>query len=1548
MGCSDDMVCHRVVLFADEIGQLGIYRVGTMEAIMLPKDKFFARLLLALTVLGMSVSVWSATVYPLYFNDVSTLDTATQNRYWDNLMKYKLWGTTGINLTDEGEVILEDVTGYSGTASGDIKFGHDYSLGGPILSGGIVEFRHFSGANMLEGPLRSLKGAKYPAWSQTDLKTARFDGPYCINGEITGAGADNDNTFQVWESLVSNGMYYGDNYDFCPDKVPAIDTLLSVPELPLTGVTWEKGIYADVYSPVHYLHVPPDSIYKNEYGTFDKYIENLVVSATPDFKLYVLMPPEGRLTRIFVKEGFNIDNSAHEPVIQVVYVNEGTHFDKSKMEWDLTDKDDFTYVSNQQYAGNLLFYTNKNVNWGSTDHPSYQGSFITTGSFYIGNDFTIAGQIISNYLEIRAPFKGDFKYVPFDPPILDPTAIAKGKFVESSKDTLLPISLDKKTSTNVSFKYCFALKPSSETRADTTSIEDLDYDKAVLSKMPICSGDTVFAEVKIAAGSKEPQAGYEVYLNAKKDGLTEGVEILPLYVFDMLGAVFPGNKRNGTFYLNIYDGDPPVFDNDDKDPYGINENTVTAKVAKDSVIKIINLKNVDSKTMDELAVSMEPYGTSPTGVPSANDLFSFNIITDPANGTAYTQISVKNDTLLDYEKTAPDYVVVLKLIDGDGFVLDTIIRTISVIDVNELPIVEEQTFTINENSPIGTPVDPGKVVYTEPDTAAKYSNDVYIAVGGDTAVFVIDSITGIITNKMVLDYEVQPTTYTLLVKVRDKADTSIWTTQTMTINLLDVNEKPTITTDTLYVQDKKVGNVEADDPDKNDTKTFTLVEDKSGCFAVAPDGSVSVSETCKGVNATASEFVITVKVTDSGDSIDTKNIIVRVVPPTIVVTDSTWIHPSTPIYTNKENFRYCWILNDVKDNENCADTTLKPGENTVCKEINEKDGLKRYVKDCFKVYYSKEAPVVTVVADVDEVKAGNVFTIVEKTDESDTNFYVNKQKNDIRITVKDPSDPSSDTSFTISVDFTKQQVSVPQKSYDDMAKVAKESVIFDESNLTRTPMNGTVVKESYTTKVAGIEVTVSRTTDNKGEPILQPVKNAKGKVENIEVMTVSYVTKIDGKDVTISYLADAKTGSALAIDGDGNLMTTDAKDAKSAGSFKVSYDYIDSKGNKIEMSYYVDKSGNMVKTSAGDKGYALSYTYVNKYGNAATQSIFVVLDQTPPTVQIISPTKGQVIRANFVDVTWEINGKKQDTLTVQGLEKGPNAIVRFYRDKAGNEASDTVMVVMKGSKDIEISVVEPVTVISKTKVEKYYDEHPLEKGQTYAVSIYNNAKGGEQETMIGGNFKAKETGSSDTIPGHLGPTLALDVKLPVLSGVSGLATFDDMVNSNGRIPSIGVTINPDDLDENAKKDYKEFTVDEYVQQFCDEGYNPGSDYSRANLYDTKLTLKIWVYTTLGNFVNYFTFTQELNDPDFTDEAGMLKLFFEMKPNKDGYVVAKNGKQIGTGSYVYKVEAKMKSKAKCATPPLDMKNLEKDMTRRDVRNEREDLLKPFGYKRPSNK
>ena len=1481
---------------------------------MLPKDKFFARL--SATLLLLVSGAFAADVWPLQFGDtapVSAEDSAKQQKYWEKLMTFKMWGTIGISM---GHASAPDVNGAIGTAQGPMTLRNgDHKLGGPIYIGGDIEFQNGPDV-FLSGPTR-VKGD-----FNTGSNGNSFYGTHCIEGV---ASTQNQNIASVEVEFKNDKEPVGRlaqgaaaklgmcSYDSVPD-VPTYLTIPDVPALPANAnvVSGDITINEDQ---TYTINVPPNS---NGSNIYDIYVGgNIVMGARSS--IVILMENSKNLVRLFIS-GSIIANSSS--TIQVAYVEDGAQYTGNT--WNSTNP---KFVKNEDYAGNVLFHCKEDIDWSAMNKNSFfQGSFLSKKKIKVGSNLILAGQLLANELEIDHEFDGSsFRYVPFDPPVLQTAEGVKTYLVEGHKQDTVKIALSKPATTPIDFEYCFVFDGTVDGKDANGLAARVDITTA---NIPLFDGTKCVNPVKAYFDVDSINLRTPILLTALDDKIDEGTSAKPgverfrIRIENLNAATLKDGSHDGFIDLEISDPD-----------------LLPLKFAKDTLKSIPENPN-NGAIIDTLQGLHGTVGCLACKYTLSDTSHYSDFVEVDSDGV----VRVKDSTAFDYEKIL--YIDIQVHVDDEAnnMFADTTIY-IPIGNVNENPILAHQDFDVFEHQESATVI--GTIVWGENDSLPAFRLDVFEAVGGATDLLAVSS-SGVISTKKELDYETMDTTLILVVKLKDNTNPALFAIDTMTIHVHNVNEKPTITTDTLYVQDKKVGNVEADDPDKNDTKTFTLVEDKSGCFAVAPDGSVSVSETCKGVNATSSEFVITVKVTDSGDSIDTKNIIVRVVPPTIVVTDSTWIHPSTPIYTNKENFRYCWILNDVKDNENCADTTLKPGKNTVCKEINEKDGLKRSVNDCFDVYYSKEAPVVTVVADVDEVKAGNVFTIVEKTDESDTNFYVNKQKNDIRITVKDPSDPSSDTSFTISVDFTKQQVSVPQKSYDDMAKVAKESVIFDESNLTRTPMNGTVVKESYTTKVAGIEVTVSRTTDNKGEPILQPVKNAKGKVENIEVMTVSYVTKIDGKDVTISYLADAKTGSALAIDGDGNLMTTDAKDAKSAGSFKVSYDYIDSKGNKIEMSYYVDKSGNMVKTSAGDKGYALSYTYVNKYGNAATQSIFVVLDQTPPTVQIISPTKGQVIRANFVDVTWEINGKKQDTLTVQGLEKGPNAIVRFYRDKAGNEASDTVMVVMKGSKDIEISVVEPVTVISKTKVEKYYDEHPLEKGQTYAVSIYNNAKGGEQETMIGGNFKAKETGSSDTIPGHLGPTLALDVKLPVLSGVSGLATFDDMVNSNGRIPSIGVTINPDDLDENAKKDYKEFTVDEYVQQFCDEGYNPGSDYSRANLYDTKLTLKIWVYTTLGNFVNYFTFTQELNDPDFTDEAGMLKLFFEMKPNKDGYVVAKNGKQIGTGSYVYKVEAKMKSKAKCATPPLDMKNLEKDMTRRDVRNEREDLLKPFGYKRPSNK
>jgi hypothetical protein len=405
------------------------------------------------------------------------------------------------------------------------------------------------------------------------------------------------------------------------------------------------------------------------------------------------------------------------------------------------------------------------------------------------------------------------------------------------------------------------------------------------------------------------------------------------------------------------------------------------------------------------------------------------------------------------------------------------------------------------------------------------------------------------------------------------------------------------------------------------------------------------------------------------------------------------------------------------------------------------------------------------------------------------------------------------------------------------------------------------------------------------------------------------------------------------------------------GMFTITTTTRDALGNDRTISYFVDKKGNKVKNPEGDMGFSVTYTYENKYGNVATESVFIVVDQVLPKVEILSPTNKEIIRSNSVQVVWTVDGVVQDTLTLQGLSKGPNPIIRIYRDKAGNEASATVYVYMKDSKDVDISVEQPVTEISREKIEEYYAINPPEKGETFAVSIRNPTTGEEVETLIGGDFKTKEGSGKEPYPGasgskHLGPTLAMDIKVPVIDAISGLATLDDLITPDGMI-ALERT--------NSKKSHK-ITVEEYVEEFCEDGFKIGSDASKVNLFDIKLNAKIWVYTSLGNFVDYFSFTQELNDPTFTDDAGLLEMYFEMKPDKDGFVRADNGKQYATGAFVYKVQANIRSKARCTIPDgtYDPDHNTGDgygeTTKRkgDVVKNSDELLKSFGYRRPKNK
>ena len=1964
---------------------------------------------LAVAVLGLFGVSFGAKVAPLYFDTLGNSasdNPELQQQYWEDLMKYKLWGTHGIDVS-LGKVLIGDNVGYNGTADGNFRmYANNHHFGGPTLVGGDFIFEASKEDTISMGPVRVLGDLQVNGTSGNVM-----EGNWCVQGNIK--EQYNDGSLNYWNTILT-GKVYNDgyslskkagNYAACTTAIaPMIEKTMSVPIWP-DPPSWTGfdaiAMNSNYPNEVAFIHVPPDSVETNEYGTYDKYITSFTIGGSTGKVLYILMPPGGKLTRIYSRDGYNFSNSANDMKIVVAYVESGLKFDRTTMKWDIAEPlskagypeqpangsnweflDDakIHVLSNKEYAGNLLFYTKNDINWNYWVSASFQGSWMSTGLIKIGGHFKLAGQVLANNLKFDYNVAGDFRYVPFDPPILniDPEVLQNGAFPENNDDSEIPISLDTITNTAVNFNYCFDLNPSLSTASAA------DFKKTAKSKFPICEWrDTTWTYtyeddgvtktdstanvtvtkdsgyVEIAAGDLVPTEAYKAYLHVLIDGLGEGEEFLHMKIFNLAGAVLPGNLLEGHFTLKIIDANnPPVagassvtgtedvvytfkksdfayssskgyaetgviiatlpgkgtlkYKNDTvtadqfipvdsigdlkytgkKDDYGTPTTTFQFKVKDEmnstsgAAVMTVNLAAVNdapSATASEFTIAENaPVNTAATGTLEVSDVddnsFVYSLVggatnvfkIDPSTG----KIMVKS-AVLDYE-TKSTYTVTVHVRDMSSTttLADTLSYnvsvTIRVTDVNEAPTIQETVFTLDENSQVGDSV--GVVVASDLDTAAAFRILTYKIVETDVP-FVMDSATIRVKDSTKLNYETNPEftfhvvvtdqdglsdtalitvtlndvnepphfvdkTPTLSVEENSPAETSVGTvaatdvdagdvltysivdptgtfyvvpetgevkviadstldyetkatytvqvivtdkvglkdTATVTINVIDVNEAPSIEdavfaidenshkgdsagaviasdldtaaqfriltyaivesdvpfeldsniirvkepgkldyeTDSVFTfhvvvtdqdglsdtatitvnlndtpeppkfDDKTptftvdenvpagtfVGTVTASDIDADDTLTYTI-DDPTDTFVMDPvTGTITVKADSTIDYETKNEYTVTVVVTDKYGYTDTATVTIKVndvneapvVPDqtitvkedaevgsevghikasdpdtltpeyshltyelvgeseqfivkddgtvvlkkeldyetdsvytikvrvtdgeladTALVTvkvgnviekseveitraetrDSVWLNPDT-VFINTTDLCIEWKADGKLMGPDC-DLKLEEGKNIIVKEFKD-PGKDIPGVDTLIVFVSTQSPIVTVTAVVDDGKKPNIFTIVEKQESADTSFYVNSKKNDIQVKVQDPVSGAKD-SFVVKLNL--DTMNIPAKTFTStLDGFTSAGLTLNEkpaSGVTHTPVNDEKVAVSYTEVVNGQELTVTYYTDKSGNII----ESADG----VKVMTVAYETEVGGKKVTISYSVDAVTGdvvktsggyakpegsaiesSSSGKDGDKSSSSGKSETSENAVVFTVTYDYVDDSGNTITVAYGVDAEGNLVKNEDGNLGYEVSYTYKNKYGNSATQSVFIVLDQVPPKVEILFPAEGDVIYSNFVDVKWTVDigdgrgAVVQDTLITQGLVKGGNAIVRFYRDKAGNEASDTVRVIMKNAKDVDISIEQPVTEITKDKVAEYYATSEPEEGQTFAVTIYNSKTDKEVETVVGGSFDNK-AGSGDEpypgLPGHLGPTLGIETKVPTINAVGGLATLDDIIGSDGLVPLEGV-----DAESSAK-----VTVDEYVRNYCTDEFaeNAGSDISKANLYTTKMYVKIWIYTSLGQFADYYAFTQDLNDPEYVNDAGLLTLYFEMKPDKDGNVRSESGKLYATGAYVFKTEVEMKSTLRCSVPPFveSSKGFVPEKASNEkgaVRSVKEDLLKSFGYKRPNMK
>lgn len=1456
------------------------------------RPAFLSKALFILFAFFAASLAFASEISPFYFANVGS-DDAAQEAEWLRLIKYKLWGTgvggEGVVFSND-RVFITDSIGYTGSATGGLSFSNDFhSLGGPLAFGG--GFKIHNGRDTI------------------------LTGPSIFGGRISvDQNARNERNY-VWHGLVCSNDY-GDldtllvepSRRTCSDTtIPKIDATLDVPlvdwsytgfDTTITG-NWVFKANTNVVpgTEVAYVNIPA--------GTDDFY--DIHVTGSLELRdgcdTLFFNNPYNRYVRIFIEDSMVIDGTEHNILM----------LDQSGI------------VTNANYAGNLLIYSQGNINFPSQE-CIYQGTYISGGNIGFKDHYRFAGQLLAKRVQIHNDFRaGDFRYVPFKPSVIDIDARAY-EDNEVRGDTV-KLVLSKDPPTRVTFDYCFSLKDASSCDGykDDEFCEDAnvnDVETTSFASFPLCGRDTAHGE--FAKGSRTMKN--PIIFHAKDDPFEEDNERVIVKVFNLTAAITPNGDRNpdASYSMKFL-----IVDNDKK-PVSM-DTTVSSKVNEVLTITSFPAYGPDSVT------PMKTYNVVIKSIPSAGTL-TYNgkavavgdvIKATPGSSTP----TIGQITGLTFTPVKDAYGTPYATIEFDLCKVDAP----NICDKGKKMFINvvNVEFTIRENAPIDTLVGLlDDIRITGPLTCTIISGD-----AGTT--FKFDS-TALILNSA-LDYETKPS-YGFFAKCSNGTE---YDSTVISVIVIDENEAPEVR-DTIFhvLENQPIGTVVDTlpvlDEDRNQDflhNTLKIIAGDSDKYAI--NDSTGVITTKVVLDYEADKFdTLFVQVKDSDGNVDTARVIIvvdnEVETSTIIVTkaetqDTTWEFPKDTLYINRTEINLSWTADGIPQPDTLV-TDLHEGFNTVTLTYYDKTKDHGTIATIV-IFVCTRTPDVKVAVDVKPPVADNIYTIVEQVPASDTSYYVNKTENVILVEVREP---ILDATYTDSTcNYTEQKMAISVKLdtlaigadvYKKMNEIVKANILLDitpSEPATKSNANDSLVLVEYFTKAGGEKVKVSYYTDAKGDI----VKNAAG----VEVMTVSYET-IDSKGtkITMSYQADAITGQLI--------------EQWNGGSYIVTYPYTDKNGKTVDISYFVSTKGKVMKNEEGNPGFEVAYEYTNKqFGNTSRRSAFVVLDMIKPVVNIESPADGSKVHTNFVNVVWTVNDVKQDTLNMQGLVKGTNPIVRIYRDKAGNEASASIVVVLKNPKDLDIHVEKPVTVVTSDRLEEYYaDSKGPKKNQTFAVSVYNNEKSAEEEILIGGNMKTREGSGEEPYPGkedHLGPTLTIDVKMPVASAIGGLATFDDIVASDGLVSVDGVDA----------QGGKKMAPSQYVAEYCTEEFQESfsGDLSRLNLYNTKLSVHVWIYTNLGNFVDDYSFGVDLNDPDYVNKGGMLSLAFELKPDLDGYVHTKTGKLVGTGAYLYKTEVTMRTTLRCTLPPI-AEGMPKANLKGAKRKVSEDMLRPFGYKRPPMK
>ncbi|MFK7953201.1 MAG: cadherin domain-containing protein [Ekhidna sp.] len=223
-------------------------------------------------------------------------------------------------------------------------------------------------------------------------------------------------------------------------------------------------------------------------------------------------------------------------------------------------------------------------------------------------------------------------------------------------------------------------------------------------------------------------------------------------------------------------------------------------------------------------------------------------------------LSILDSALFDFE-TSNSFELVVSVSDTEFSNSATI--TVTVNDVNESPLTNDQTISIDENTANGTTV--ATITGSDPDDDELTFS---ISDGNTNDAFALDGVTGVISvsDASELDFETTPT-FILTVEVSDgelNASGSI----TINLNDLDENQAPQIANQTFAIDENSVngttvGTVAASDPESDELTYSITAGNTNSAFAIdVSTGSITVNNSGELDFETTPTFSLTVDVSD--------------------------------------------------------------------------------------------------------------------------------------------------------------------------------------------------------------------------------------------------------------------------------------------------------------------------------------------------------------------------------------------------------------------------------------------------------------------------------------------------------------------------------------------------------------------------------------------------------------------------------------------------------------------------------------------------------------